>query len=187
MTARAIEKHGPLAVCASTPAALDALTRLVREALDVEVLPIYDAGAVGATRELVRGYVGDDAACERLAGELARRPASVPLIVIGGEAARAASPTCWLLPPVSPSVLAALLRSVVAPAPELPSEPLIDPYRDAKVRFEQQYYSSVMRATRGNVSRAAKLAHKTRKEVYDALKRLKLDAAAWRSPSSRAP
>jgi two-component system, NtrC family, response regulator GlrR len=55
------------------------------------------------------------------------------------------------------------------------------PYRDAKARFETEYYSLLMRTADGNVSLAAKLGQKTRKEVYDALKRLGLDAMAFRN------
>ena len=54
------------------------------------------------------------------------------------------------------------------------------PYRDAKQQFEATYYSQLMRIADGNVSLAAKLAQKTRKEIYDALKRLGLEATAFR-------
>jgi transcriptional regulator with GAF, ATPase, and Fis domain len=55
------------------------------------------------------------------------------------------------------------------------------PYRDAKARFERDYYTQLLRAADGNVSLAAKLGCKTRKEVYDALKRLELDPARYRT------
>ncbi|HEX5058517.1 MAG TPA: sigma-54 dependent transcriptional regulator [Kofleriaceae bacterium] len=55
------------------------------------------------------------------------------------------------------------------------------PYREAKAKFEHEYYSQLMRTADGNVSLAAKLGQKTRKEIYDALKRLGLDAMAFRS------
>jgi len=54
------------------------------------------------------------------------------------------------------------------------------PYRQAKVQFEQDYYAQLMRTAAGNVTLAAKLGQKTRKEIYDALKRLGLDAMAYR-------
>jgi two-component system response regulator GlrR len=57
---------------------------------------------------------------------------------------------------------------------------LIVPYREAKAQFEQRYYSTLMRATAGNVSMAAKLAQKTRKEIYDVLRRQGLEATAYR-------
>jgi two-component system response regulator GlrR len=66
-------------------------------------------------------------------------------------------------------------------AQSAPPEPLsLVPYREAKARFELEYYSQLMRTAGGNVSLAAKLGHKTRKEVYDALKRLGLEATAYR-------
>jgi len=54
------------------------------------------------------------------------------------------------------------------------------PYREAKAKFEHEYYSQLMRIADGNVSLAAKLGQKTRKEIYDALKRLGLDAGGFR-------
>jgi len=48
-------------------------------------------------------------------------------------------------------------------------------YRDAKARFEHDYFVQLMRAAGGNVSLAAKLGQKTRKEVYDGLRRCGLD------------
>jgi len=56
----------------------------------------------------------------------------------------------------------------------------IRPYRDAKAKFELDYYSQLMRIAGGNVSLAAKLGQKTRKEIYDALKRLGVDATDYR-------
>lgn len=53
-------------------------------------------------------------------------------------------------------------------------------YRTAKSRFEHAYYSQLMSLAGGNVSLAAKLAKKTRKEIYDALRRLRLSATAYR-------
>jgi DNA-binding NtrC family response regulator len=51
------------------------------------------------------------------------------------------------------------------------------PYREAKAQFEHDYYAHLVRAANGNISLAAKLAAKTRKEVYDALRRHGLDQA----------
>ncbi len=56
-----------------------------------------------------------------------------------------------------------------------PSTRSLVPYREAKARFEHDYYAQLMRAAGGNVSLAAKLGQKTRKEIYDALKRCGLD------------
>ncbi len=58
------------------------------------------------------------------------------------------------------------------------------PYRDAKSRFDLAYYTQLMAIADGNISLAAKLAQKTRKEVYDALRRLGLDSPANRSERS---
>jgi DNA-binding NtrC family response regulator len=55
-------------------------------------------------------------------------------------------------------------------------------YRDAKAKFELDYYTQLMRTAGGNVSLAAKLGQKTRKEIYDALKRFDLDATQYRTP-----
>jgi len=49
------------------------------------------------------------------------------------------------------------------------------PYRTAKAQFESAYYSQLLRTANGNISLAAKIAQKTRKEIYDAIKRLELD------------
>jgi transcriptional regulator with GAF, ATPase, and Fis domain len=59
------------------------------------------------------------------------------------------------------------------------------PYREAKARFELEYYTQLMRQAGGNVTLAAKLSHKTRKEIYDALKRLDLDATDYRANDQR--
>jgi DNA-binding NtrC family response regulator len=53
-------------------------------------------------------------------------------------------------------------------------------FRNAKSSFEHAYYSQLMRLTGGNISLAAKMAMKTRKEVYDALRRLGLSATDYR-------
>jgi DNA-binding NtrC family response regulator len=47
----------------------------------------------------------------------------------------------------------------------------IVPYREAKAEFERVYFERLMRATGGNVTLASTLAKKTRKEIYDGLKR----------------
>ncbi|CAN5920280.1 hypothetical protein BH11MYX3_BH11MYX3_08400 [soil metagenome] len=57
------------------------------------------------------------------------------------------------------------------------------PYREAKARFELEYYAQLMRTAAGNVSLAAKLGQKTRKEIYDALSRLGLQATEYRDGS----
>jgi DNA-binding NtrC family response regulator len=59
------------------------------------------------------------------------------------------------------------------------------PYREAKARFELDYYAQLMRAAGGNVSRAAKLGRKTRKEIYDALKRCGLPTGRGEAPAPK--
>jgi len=63
-----------------------------------------------------------------------------------------------------------------------PAEPSAMPlaYRDAKAKFELEYYAQLLRLANGNISRAAKLGQKTRKEIYDAIKRLEIDPAQYR-------
>jgi DNA-binding NtrC family response regulator len=51
----------------------------------------------------------------------------------------------------------------------------LGPYRDAKARFESAYYAQLLDSAGGNISLAAKLAQKTRKEIYDAIRRHGLD------------
>ena len=58
---------------------------------------------------------------------------------------------------------------------------------DAKARFELEYYAQLMRTANGNVSLAAKLGQKTRKEVYDALKRCNLDPTGTDKTQRRRP
>jgi DNA-binding NtrC family response regulator len=56
----------------------------------------------------------------------------------------------------------------------------LTPYRDAKARFDLAYYKQLMATADGNITLAAKLAQKTRKEIYDALRRLGLDNTSGR-------
>ncbi len=62
--------------------------------------------------------------------------------------------------------------------------PTMTSYREARAEFEEDYFKQLMRVSNGNVSFAAKLSRKTRKEIYDALKRIGLDAASYRSSES---
>jgi DNA-binding NtrC family response regulator len=59
---------------------------------------------------------------------------------------------------------------VPEPGPPRGTQPLV-PYREAKARFELEYFAELMRTAGGNVSRAARLGGKTRKEIYEALRR----------------
>jgi two-component system response regulator GlrR len=81
---------------------------------------------------------------------------------------------------------------IVLPAsPSLVPAPIDDAgvtsYREAKARFEQRYYTRILRAAGGNISMAAKLAQKTRKEIYDAAKRLGLEVTSYRPERDSEP
>ncbi|HEY5242053.1 MAG TPA: sigma-54 dependent transcriptional regulator [Polyangiaceae bacterium] len=80
------------------------------------------------------------------------------------------------------AVLLAELGAIDAPHVVVPtnSTPLITSYKEAKEEFEQQYFAQVMNAAGGNISLAAKLSSKTRKEVYDAMKRLGMNPDQYR-------
>jgi DNA-binding NtrC family response regulator len=61
-------------------------------------------------------------------------------------------------------------HQIALPAP-IVEDAGVRSYREAKLAFERAYFSQLMRVAGGNVSLAAKLAQKTRKEIYDALRR----------------
>ena len=75
---------------------------------------------------------------------------------------------------------------VTFPSGGLSSGPaLLVPYKEAKAKFEREYYTQLMRTAGGNISLAAKLGQKTRKEIYDALKRCGGDAATTSSRKTK--
>jgi DNA-binding NtrC family response regulator len=84
------------------------------------------------------------------------------------------------------AVLLADLAAIDAQHIVLPmnSTPLITSYKEAKEQFERQYFTQLLNAAGGNISLAAKLSIKTRKEVYDALKRLDMDAERYRDQAA---
>jgi DNA-binding NtrC family response regulator len=55
------------------------------------------------------------------------------------------------------------------------------PYRDAKIDFDRRYFSTAMRLAGGNVSTAARITGKTRKEIYEALRRVGLTVTDYRT------
>jgi two-component system response regulator GlrR len=67
-------------------------------------------------------------------------------------------------------------EDITLPSDKKGAQPAVLPYRDAKAEFERAYYERLMRTTKGNVSMAAALAKKTRKEIYEALRRTGLAA-----------
>jgi two-component system response regulator GlrR len=56
----------------------------------------------------------------------------------------------------------------------------VPPFKEAKRQFEKQYISQVLRASRGNISRAARLARKDRKDFYDVMRRNGIDPRGFR-------
>jgi len=57
----------------------------------------------------------------------------------------------------------------------------IDTFRAMKAAFEITYVQLVLRESGGNVSRAAKLAGKERKDFYDLMRRCEVTPKAYRS------
>ncbi len=73
------------------------------------------------------------------------------------------------------------------PAQADDDEHAVTAYREAKARFELRYYTRILRAADGNVSMAAKLAQKTRKEIYEAASRLGLQVSSYRRGEPEPP
>jgi two-component system response regulator GlrR len=53
-------------------------------------------------------------------------------------------------------------------------------FKDAKRAFERRYVESLLRRCEGNISRAARLARKDRKDFYDVLRRTGIDPSTFR-------
>lgn len=62
-----------------------------------------------------------------------------------------------------------------APSEQVPS------FREAKRAFEARYVETVLRLCDGNISQAARLARKDRKDFYDVIRRTGIDPAQFRS------
>ena len=56
----------------------------------------------------------------------------------------------------------------------------VQPFRDAKREFERLYVTQVLELTHGNVSEAARVAGKDRKDMYDLIRRAGLRAQDFR-------
>ncbi len=67
--------------------------------------------------------------------------------------------------------------------PQAAGPELVPSFKDAKRQFEKQYISQVLRASRGNISRAARLAQKDRKDFYDVMRRNGIDPRSFRGRS----
>jgi two-component system response regulator GlrR len=62
-----------------------------------------------------------------------------------------------------------------------PSTPdKVPSFKEAKRQFEKQYISQVLRVSGGNISRAARLAKKDRKDFYDVMRRNGIDPRSFR-------
>jgi two-component system response regulator GlrR len=64
--------------------------------------------------------------------------------------------------------------SIAAPPEEIPS------FKDAKRAFERRYVMGLLRRCDGNISRAARLARKDRKDFYDVIRRTGVDPTEFR-------
>ena len=53
-------------------------------------------------------------------------------------------------------------------------------FKDAKRAFETRYVEGLLRRCGGNISRAARLAKKDRKDFYDVIRRTSVDPAQFR-------
>lgn len=61
------------------------------------------------------------------------------------------------------------------------------PFREAKKAWERAYCDQVLRITEGNVSQAARMAKKDRKDFHDLMRRNDIDPNAYRPPERRRP
>jgi two-component system response regulator GlrR len=64
--------------------------------------------------------------------------------------------------------------SIAAPPEQIPS------FKDAKRAFERRYVTGLLRRCDGNISRAARLAKKDRKDFYDVIRRTGVDPTEFR-------
>lgn len=178
----------------ASPNDVESLGRLITTTCpELKVVQWPDGQSFTASALWFRAGVLVGSSGSTIEAELAARPSNLPLLAIGDHDGTRAKPSCWIRHP-SPVVLAAVLRAMLREtdsthaiehrtdddlAGHLFAPPIIA-YRDAKARFENAYYSRLLRLSGGNISLAAKLAHKTRKEVYDAMKRLGLKLVEYR-------
>src|SRR5947208_902514 len=111
-----------IAVCAATSGSLESLVEIVREAGPWDIVPIQwpDAKPVldvaRRTANALLLHSGEAAAerpCDELIEMLAARPEHKPLIVVGLEPARRATPTLWLPTMPSAPLLAPLIDQLL--------------------------------------------------------------------------
>jgi predicted HTH domain antitoxin len=77
------------------------------------------------------------------------------------------------------------MRIAVELDKEMPIESIMK-FRDAKREFERLYCCVLLTTTKGNISEAARLAGKDRKDLHDVLKRTGVDANDFRTPEQQA-
>src|SRR5262249_3210548 len=80
-----------------------------------------DEAALAAARNSARAFVmysGEGGACQNLAAALGARPARKPLIVVGGDPMRTASPSLWLPELPSSELLLRLTGGLIDDGPE---------------------------------------------------------------------
>ena len=61
------------------------------------------------------------------------------------------------------------------------SEEEVVPFKIAKRAFETRYVEGLLRRCHGNISRAARLARKDRKDFYDVIRRTGVEPSQFRS------
>src|SRR5262249_6974737 len=112
-----------IAVCAISPKELDGVVRVVREAGGWAIVPVQwpDLAPLHAARDSASAFVlhtgdGLDAPAEELTRILVSRPERAPLIVLGGEPARRAAPTCWLPSIPTSTFLGAIINQLMTSA-----------------------------------------------------------------------
>jgi hypothetical protein len=166
-------------------AQIESVERSLRETLGwTSFLATWEEAGLprAALPRSVHGYIVLGDPPDSVIDELAVRPESVPLVSVGARPLPDA--TCWLPKMKSPRLLASLLEQLIehprSQAGKTEQAPLFQAYREAKDQFDAEYYSRLLRAAGGNIALAARLAKRTRAQVYDALRRLALDPSRFR-------
>lgn len=70
---------------------------------------------------------------------------------------------------------------IIVPLGPLGAQEGLRPYKDAKEQFEKQYILALMKHSRGNIAKAARVAGKYRTEVYGLIKKYSLDPQEFKA------
>jgi DNA-binding NtrC family response regulator len=138
----------------------------------VAALRAYSAGTLGAASDYPQGSTGrrireaQAAGVARMAEEVGAAVARLER-VLGQDSVFVES----LADALTAEVMGEIDRAPARPA----KNASVRPYRDERRDFDRGYWRRVLGLARGNISEAARLADKTRKEVYEALRRLGLE------------